>query len=87
VRLDDDICYCYHVTLRKLVNYARRERPSVASLMSECLGAGSGCGWCVPYLKRIWSDPDDARLQEIEPEEYGAERSAYIAEKRPRNEF
>ena len=22
--------------------------------MSECLGAGSGCGWCIPFLKRIW---------------------------------
>ncbi len=53
MRLDDKICYCYHVSLRKLVNYARREAPPRASGMSECLGAGTGCGWCIPMLKRI----------------------------------
>ncbi len=53
MNLDDQICYCYHVSLRKLVNYARRERPMRASQMSDCLGAGTGCGWCIPILKRI----------------------------------
>ena len=24
---DDQICYCYHVPMRKLVNHARRVRP------------------------------------------------------------
>jgi NAD(P)H-nitrite reductase large subunit len=53
VLLDDKICYCFHVSLRKLVNYARRECPQKASQMSECLGAGTGCGWCIPILQRI----------------------------------
>lgn len=53
MNLDDKICYCYHVSLRKLVNYVRRERPRKASQMSNCLGAGTGCGWCIPILKRI----------------------------------
>jgi NAD(P)H-nitrite reductase large subunit len=22
--------------------------------MSECFGAGTGCGWCRPYLKKIF---------------------------------
>lgn len=53
MNLDDEICYCYHVPLRKLLSFARRTRPVRASQMSECLGAGTGCGWCVPILQRI----------------------------------
>ncbi len=50
---DDEICYCYHVTLRKLLNFARRTRPQRASQLSQCLDAGTGCGWCIPVLQRI----------------------------------
>jgi bacterioferritin-associated ferredoxin len=53
VKPDDEICYCYHVSLRKLVNFARRKRLARPSQMSECLGAGTGCGWCIPILQRI----------------------------------
>lgn len=73
---DDKICYCFRVSLRKLVNYARRERPARASQMSECLGAGTGCGWCIPFLQRIWADPEGVDL-DVEPEAYAAERRAY----------
>ncbi|MHC4411124.1 MAG: (2Fe-2S)-binding protein, partial [Planctomycetota bacterium] len=55
---DDLVCYCYRVPLRKLVNYARREKPSRASQMSQCLDAGTGCGWCIPILKRIHENAD-----------------------------
>ncbi|MFQ5428963.1 MAG: bacterioferritin-associated ferredoxin [Phycisphaerae bacterium] len=50
---DDRICYCFHVSLRKLAHYARRERIRKASQLSGCLGAGTGCGWCIPFLKKI----------------------------------
>jgi len=50
---DDEICYCFHVTLRKLVNFARRTRPQKPSQLSQCLDAGTGCGWCIPVLRRI----------------------------------
>lgn len=50
---DDKICYCYKVRYRKLWHFARRVRPKRASQMSECLGAGTGCGWCIPILKKI----------------------------------
>lgn len=53
MNLDDEICYCYHVPLRKLLAFARREQPQRPSQMSNCLGAGTGCGWCIPILKRI----------------------------------
>ena len=83
---DDRVCYCFSVSLRKLVNFARRERPKRASQMSRCLDAGTGCGWCVPFLKRIWADPDGIHLDET-CEEYGDRRRSYIDDREPRNEF
>ncbi len=79
---DDHICYCYHVTLRKLENYARRERPQCASQMTQCLGAGTGCGWCIPFLEKIQRravEQADAPQDElsITPEEYAAARATY----------
>jgi bacterioferritin-associated ferredoxin len=50
---DDEVCLCFSVTKRKIVNYCKREKPPVASLISECLSAGTGCGWCVPFLTRL----------------------------------
>ena len=41
---DDKICYCYGVSFRKLFNFAMRSQPVKPSQMSECLGAGTGCG-------------------------------------------
>lgn len=86
MRPDDKLCYCFSVSLRKLVNFARRERPSRASQMSGCLGAGSGCGWCIPFLKRIHADPDTIRIDEP-PEDYAAARGAYIGTEEGKNEF
>ena len=50
---DDEVCLCFHVSLRKLSNFLEREKPKVASQLSECLGAGTGCQWCVPFLRRL----------------------------------
>ena len=84
---EDKICYCYGVSMRKLVNFARRERPSRPSRMTECLGAGTGCGWCIPFLKRIAEDPDAYGLEGLTPEQYADQRKSYITEKKPRNQF
>ena len=81
------ICYCFLVSQRKLVNYARRERPSRASQMSECLDAGTGCGWCIPFLKRIQDDPDAFEASEIDREQYERERADYRADADRKNEF
>ena len=51
--LDETLCYCFHIPKRKVVNFVRQTRPARASQISECFGAGSGCGWCVPYLIEI----------------------------------
>ncbi len=55
--------------------------------MSECLNAGTGCGWCIPILKMIHqraaSDaptPDDLDMPglPITPQEYEAARKVYL---------
>ncbi len=92
---DDTICYCYDVSMRKLVNFAKHRNPQRPSQMSECLGAGTGCGWCIPILKRIFEDarrqaragPSDTPAALMTPDEYAAARKQYIAEGRPRNQF
>jgi len=84
---DDLVCYCYRVPLRKLVNFARREKPSRASQMSQCLDAGTGCGWCIPILKRIHAEPDRFDATTIDREQYEAERSAYRTDPENKNEF
>lgn len=76
---DDEVCLCFHVSLRKIKGYLQREDPPVASLISECLGAGTGCQWCVPFLKHLHrchkeGQPVDLR---ISPEQYIAERATY----------
>ena len=83
---DDKICYCYGVSLRKLVNFARRTKPERPSQMIECLGAGTGCGWCIPFLIRIAADPACFDLKDLTPEQYAEKRKNYI-KTQPRNAF
>lgn len=83
---DDMICYCYHVPMRKLVSFSRRTRPSRPSQMTECLGAGTGCGWCIPFLDKIAADPEAFALNDLTPEEYAEQRKQYIKTK-PKNTF
>ncbi|MEM1212781.1 MAG: (2Fe-2S)-binding protein [Planctomycetota bacterium] len=80
--MDDDglVCLCFRVSQRKLVNFCRRERPRVASQMSECLGAGTGCGWCVPFLKELHRQVEAGDAEPgltVEPEVYAERRAAY----------
>lgn len=63
---DDNVCLCYHVSLRKIRAYLAREDPPVASLISECLGAGSGCRWCVPFLERLHAQHERGETPDIE---------------------
>ena len=87
MRADDDICYCYHVSLRKLLNFSRRKRPQRPSQMTECLGAGTGCGWCVPFLIKIAQDPDAFTIDDMTPEEYARRRQTYRTSGQPKNTF
>lgn len=54
MELDDEVCLCFRVSKRKLLSHLRAHRPLVASQLSECGGAGTGCGWCVPFLKKLF---------------------------------
>jgi len=81
MNIDDKICYCFHVSRRKLVNYARIHRPKVASQLSECGGAGTGCGWCIPFLKQIFRqacEGGDTELEQLTPQEYETRRAEYV---------
>ncbi|MHC5024652.1 MAG: (2Fe-2S)-binding protein [Planctomycetota bacterium] len=76
---DDHVCLCYRVSLRKLSNYLKRERPRVASQLSDCLGAGTGCQWCVPFLKRLhaqWEAGEEPDLP-VSPEDYASRRKSF----------
>jgi bacterioferritin-associated ferredoxin len=80
---DDEVCLCFHVSLRKIRGFMQRENPPVASLISECLGAGTGCGWCVPFLKHLHREHVAGRVADlgISPEQYVASRLSYRATK------
>lgn len=76
---DDHVCLCHHVSQRKLVSFIRREQPRVASQLSECLGAGTGCQWCVPFLEELfrqWKAGEEMGLP-VAPEEYASRRKSY----------
>jgi NAD(P)H-nitrite reductase large subunit len=79
--LDDKVCYCFHVTGRKLVNFIRRERPRVPSQLSLCGGAGTGCGWCIPFLRQLHAQAVKGgvtALETLTPAEYERRRAAYV---------
>jgi bacterioferritin-associated ferredoxin len=76
---DDHVCLCFRVSLRKLTTFMNREEPRFASQLSECLGAGTGCQWCVPFLRKIhaqWSAGETPQLP-VAPEEYARRRKTY----------
>ncbi|USN98253.1 MAG: (2Fe-2S)-binding protein [Phycisphaeraceae bacterium] len=78
---DDEICLCFHVTQRKINAFLRRENPPVASLISECLGAGTGCGWCIPILERLHARHREGLAVELgfSAEDYAEARKVYRA--------
>ncbi|MBT4868209.1 MAG: (2Fe-2S)-binding protein [Planctomycetaceae bacterium] len=81
MELDDKICYCFHISKRKILNHIRIHKPRVASQISECGGSGTGCGWCIPFLRQYF---DDSRAgsaepgESLTPEEYARKRGEYI---------
>ena len=81
MRDDEELCLCFHVTRRKVVQFIRVEKPTRPSQLSECYGAGTGCGWCRPFLKRLLeeADPDAAELPDSDS--YAVRRKQYHQEK------
>jgi bacterioferritin-associated ferredoxin len=76
---DDELCLCFHVTRRKVANYLRIEKPKRVAQLSDCYGAGSGCGWCRPFLERMFQaaqQTDSADLPTAD--QYAHQRSDYV---------
>jgi bacterioferritin-associated ferredoxin len=76
---DDEVCLCFHVSLRKIRGFLARENPRVASLISECLSAGTGCMWCVPFLRHLHAQHAAGETPDlkISPERYIEARASY----------
>jgi bacterioferritin-associated ferredoxin len=76
---DDHVCLCFRVSLRKIRTFLEVEDPPVASLISECLGAGTGCMWCVPFLKHLHAQHQRGEVPDlkISPQRYAEARLDY----------
>jgi bacterioferritin-associated ferredoxin len=80
MNLDDEVCLCFHVTQRKLCQFVRVRRPQRASQLSECGGAGTGCGWCRSYLEQLFEQEGSGEHRPELPaaEDYASMRRDYI---------
>ena len=81
MELDDELCLCFHVTKRKVINFIRVEKPARVGQLSECFGAGTGCGWCRTYLKRLFESSTGASRASRptpRPREYAQARADYV---------
>ncbi len=82
MELDDELCLCFHVTKRKVRNYIRIEKPRSASQLSDCYGAGTGCGWCRKMLQSMFetaqADSSDAGTSELSAADYARQRAEYV---------
>lgn len=79
MEIDDSVCLCFRVSLRKLRHFLEREDPPVASRMADCLGAGTGCRWCVPFLKQLHQQHVDGEPMDlpVSPREYASLRDRF----------
>ena len=81
MELDEELCLCFHVSKRKVVNFLRIEQPRRVGQLAECFGAGTGCGWCRPFLRRLFEEAaEDGVVTGHLPtsEEYAAMRGQYL---------
>lgn len=83
-----NVCVCFHVPQHKIVAFVRQTKPRVVSQLSECFGAGTGCGWCIPFLEKIFealcNDPSASVDLGLSEKEYLERRRAYHEQIRAR---
>ncbi|MEM7477310.1 MAG: (2Fe-2S)-binding protein [Planctomycetota bacterium] len=90
MEIDDELCLCFHVSWRKVMNFIRIERVKFPSQLAECQSAGTGCGWCRKAMRRLVDKMDagcpdaeelQAWLDEVYPNQasYAAGRKSHIA--------
>ena len=78
---DDEICLCFHVTRRKIESFIRVNRLRRPGQLSECFGAGTGCGWCRPFLVRLFQEAvrqGTVPSEDMTPERYAELRERYL---------
>jgi len=78
---DDELCLCFHVSQRKVATFLRVEKPRRVGQIAECFGAGTGCGWCRPFLGKMFAaaacgEVDSPQLPGAD--QYASERSQYV---------
>lgn len=80
MELDDELCLCFHVTKRKVINYLRVEKPQRPGQLADCFGAGTGCGWCRKTLRRLFDEYRGVPAEGAEPTaaEYAEGRTQYV---------
>jgi len=79
MELDDHVCYCFHISKRKIRNFIRIHQPRRASQVSECGGAGTGCGWCIAYIEHMFKQAEQGGEEDsLTAEEYARNRADYI---------
>ena len=72
---DQELCLCFHVTVRKVRQFIRQQRPRVSSQLSQCYGAGTGCGWCRPFLTKLLQQSQQSAEPEPPARSNGAQTS------------
>lgn len=77
---DEELCLCFHVTRRKVANFLRIEKPRRVAQLAECYGAGTGCGWCRPFLQKMFAAHQAGKPTAELPDanEYARSRSEYV---------
>jgi NAD(P)H-nitrite reductase large subunit len=76
---DEELCLCFHVTKRKVQNFIRVERPQRVAQLADCFGAGTGCGWCRPFLERLFLAAQAAEEADLpEAADYARGRTGYV---------
>ncbi len=53
---DLKICHCFDVYESKIRKFCRICQPKYVSMISDCFGAGTGCGSCIPDIENIFNE-------------------------------
>ncbi len=70
MQADDELCLCFHISCRKVLNYIRIHRVKLPSQLAECGGAGTGCGWCRKQMQRLLSECQESPPSALEIESW-----------------
>jgi NAD(P)H-nitrite reductase large subunit len=79
----DNVCVCNKVSLGKLDSFIQRENPTVVSQLSQCLDAGTSCGWCIPFLEKIHKQHLEGKPIQlgVDAKKYLERRKVYVKKK------